>query len=49
MPQAPAGASKLLVLVEPVFTANTDNSFCKSAPWHAGHDGSWVPRVRYSK
>jgi hypothetical protein len=19
--------------------ANTDSSFCKSTPWHAGHDG----------
>src|SRR5438093_5856969 len=29
--------------------AKTDISFCRSAPWHAGHDGDWPSRVRYSK
>lgn len=29
--------------------ANTDISFCSSAPLHAGHAGDWLSRVRYSK
>ena len=29
--------------------ANTDISFCSSAPLHAGHAGDWLSRVKYSK
>ena len=29
--------------------ANTDSFFCRSAPLHAGHDGDWPSRVKYSK
>jgi len=29
--------------------AKTDISFWSSTPLHAGHDGDWLSRVRYSK
>ena len=29
--------------------ANTDISFCSSAPLHDGQAGDWLSRVRYSK
>ena len=29
--------------------ANTDISFCSSAPLHDGHEGVWLSRVRNSK
>ena len=29
--------------------ANTDISFCRSAPLQAGHAGDWPSRIRYSK
>src|SRR5439155_11010539 len=28
--------------------AKTDSSFCRSAPWHAGHDGDCPSRIRNS-
>ena len=29
--------------------AKTDMSFWSSTPWHAGHAGDWLSRVRNSK
>ena len=31
------------------WAAKTDMSFWSSTPLHAGHEGDWLSRVRYSK
>jgi hypothetical protein len=49
VPQGPDGGA-IVDLAGPLeCAANTDSCFCSSTPWHAGHDGDCLSRVRYSK